>query len=78
MNIKEIKCPKCQSNMFEGWIIDYSSGITQSRWIPGKPEKSFLHGFKPKKKQQHPIEAFRCEKCGYLELYAQSIDIQEK
>ncbi|MDB4886621.1 MAG: hypothetical protein JWN79_2059 [Gemmatimonadetes bacterium] len=47
-------------------------GLVQSRWTPGAPEEvRFLGmsaGIKPK--ESVPVTAYRCSKCGYLELYA--------
>lgn len=70
MNRKEIICPKCQSNMIEGAVLDFTyGGRILPSWQPGKPEKSFWKGLK-KKKTRYPIATFRCEDCGYLESYA--------
>lgn len=68
---RELLCPKCQAVMIEGWIKDSTyGGVAQSSWVPGKPERSFWGRLKFKKEQLHPITAFRCTKCGYLEIYA--------
>ena len=70
MTIERNICSKCQSVMKEGIIVELTrSGRTASKWHP-KPEKSFWMGIKLKRNQLQPINAFRCEKCGYLELYA--------
>ncbi|MHA2297648.1 MAG: hypothetical protein ACXAEU_13815 [Candidatus Hodarchaeales archaeon] len=65
--------------MVEGFIIDIRyGGETVSSWYQGKPKKSFWTGLKIKRDQLHPISAFRCEKCGYLELYAQKKRYEKK
>ena len=57
--------------MMEGFTLDISNGARlASSWVAGKPEKSFLGSVKIGEKEQHPIQTFRCTKCGYLELYA--------
>lgn len=65
------KCPKCDGEMQEGFILDSSHGSRLvSRWIAGKPEVSFWVGMKIHDKEQHQTQSFRCTKCGYLESYA--------
>jgi hypothetical protein len=64
-------CPKCASEMQEGFILDQSyADRLVSRWVAGKPEKSFFAGVKISKKDKHYIQTFRCIKCGFLESYA--------
>jgi Domain of unknown function (DUF6487) len=64
-------CPKCDSQMDEGFIVDNTYGERlQSQWVEGKPQRSFWTGVKLAKDAKHPVATFRCEKCGYLESYA--------
>ena len=66
-----IKCPKCDGEMQEGFILDESHGAhCVSRWVAGKPEGSFWTGTKVGDKEQHVIQSFRCTKCDCLESYA--------
>jgi hypothetical protein len=60
--------------MREGYILEVGDGNTRSaaKWIGGVPERSFFFGTKIKDKEQHTIQSFRCNRCGYLESYAQS------
>ena len=45
--------------------------VTQSTWSIGLPEKKrFLGGIKYDKKAQIPVIAYRCPRCGLVELYA--------
>lgn len=45
--------------------------ILQSSWTQGPPERRrYLGGIKYNKKAQVPIIAYRCTRCGYIELYA--------
>ena len=65
------KCPKCRSEMEEGFIADVTyGGVVTSKWIEGEPEKSFWTGTKTQGKRQVEILSFRCPNCGYLESYA--------
>lgn len=57
--------------MVRGFLPDQSYGATLvGNWYPGDPEKSFWTGTKRRPLIGLPVGAFRCEKCGFLELYA--------
>jgi hypothetical protein len=68
-------CPKCQSTMEQGFVVDKSYGETMmatkhvSRWAPGPPVKSFFFGTRLPKGNL-PVGTYRCSRCGYLESYA--------
>ena len=40
------------------------------RWVAGEPAMGFLGSIKLEGKKQHPIQVFRCDKCGFLEFFA--------
>jgi len=63
-------CPKCGSLMTTGYLLDAGQAHKASEWIEGAPEKSFWTGLKFKGRRRFTIVADRCERCGYLELYA--------
>jgi len=64
-------CPKCQSSMTEGFIIDNKeSGRAVSSWLEGTPEKSIWTGVKLKGRKPLDIATWRCGSCAYLESYA--------
>ena len=66
-----LKCPKCGSEMLEGFILDMTdAGTSVSQWVAGRPERSWT-GPKVGGKERHQIQSYRCRKCGYLESYAQ-------
>ncbi|MDQ6635047.1 MAG: hypothetical protein M3Z10_09875 [Gemmatimonadota bacterium] len=47
--------------------------VLQGTWAPGEPvRRRFVGGIKSNPKEQLPITALRCSKCGYIELYAGS------
>jgi hypothetical protein len=63
---------KCGGPMQVGFILESTeSGRQVSKWIEGMPEFPWNNfGVKIKNKEQHPIQTYRCAKCGYLESYA--------
>ena len=64
-------CPKCQSKMCDGFIVDNAhGGYLASAWHPGQAVKSFWWGVKLQRAEMRQIAANRCERCGFLELYA--------
>ena len=60
--------------MHEGFVLDRGHGnaIGVSKWVEGEPEKSFWTGYKTKDREKFEISTYRCERCGYLESYAQN------
>jgi len=65
-------CPRCDGKMWEGFLLDRGDHDYQrvAEWIEGTPEDSFWSGTKIKGRARHRVQAYRCEKCGYLESYA--------
>jgi hypothetical protein len=64
-------CPKCSSPMTSGFLLDHGDkGNSITEWIEGTAEKSFWTGIKLKGRRRFPVVADRCERCGFLELYA--------
>ena len=72
MNNPALNCPKCESAMEEGFIVDYGAGGDKqpSGWVEGEPVKSFWTGTKISGKTQLVVTTYRCAGCGYLESYA--------
>ncbi|MEW6208442.1 MAG: PF20097 family protein [Acidobacteriota bacterium] len=65
------RCPKCDTRMEEGFILDKAHGTQlPSQWVGGEPEKSFWFGTKTAGKEIIRVRTYRCRKCGYLESYA--------
>jgi hypothetical protein len=68
---EKVTCPKCNANMVQGFVPDYTyGGRLVANWHEGQAKKSFWTQTKEPSTQGLPIGAFRCEKCGYLEFYA--------
>jgi len=64
-------CPKCQTSMVEGFIIDKSdSGRGVSAWLEGAPVKSMWLGVKLGGKKPIETATWRCGSCGFLESWA--------
>jgi hypothetical protein len=61
--------------MEPGHIPDMSHGVVlQSGWISGIPVvRKFIGGIKYNRKANVPITAWRCSRCGYIELYAEGL-----
>lgn len=71
MTNHNMQCPKCQGEMVQGFVPDYyQTGIFVVGWHPGQPKKSFWNRTKVAEAEGIPIGAFRCQKCGFLEFYA--------
>jgi predicted nucleic-acid-binding Zn-ribbon protein len=74
----EIICPKCGTEMTEGFVLDrghYNAKMT-SFWVEGKPEESFWTGLKTSNRDAFRVQAFRCRTCNYLEFYTtEKVDI---
>jgi hypothetical protein len=62
-----MKCPKCQGEMESGLIPD--AGYSVVRWRPGPTPKGFLNRIKAVKTPGYQLAAYRCKKCGFLEMY---------
>ena len=64
-------CPKGQSSMSEGVLVDTGHGsYAVSAWQLGAPSVSRWFGLKVKPKTLLPTITYRCGRCGFLELYA--------
>jgi len=67
------ECPRCRSNMSEGFVVDRGdhNQLAQQKWIEGEPQKSFWLGLKTKGREAFQVTTYRCDRCGYLESYAE-------
>ncbi|HMA21563.1 MAG TPA: hypothetical protein VKO87_12220 [Gemmatimonadaceae bacterium] len=59
--------------MEPGHVPDTGHGVVlQSSWAPGLPVvQRFFGGIKYSKKHLIPLIAWRCSRCGYVELFAE-------
>ena len=70
-------CPKCSGRMAEGALLvrDSNTAYCAGEWMEGAPTASkWGTGIKTKGRTVIPITSFRCERCGYLENYAERYD----
>lgn len=79
MNQSNTNCPKCASEMEEGFIAEQYGGhkIQPSEWVEGAPVKSFWQGTNISDKKQYQVKTFRCARCGFLESYANETSLNE-
>ena len=64
------RCPKCDSSMVLGVIIDKDQGMrAPSSWLEGPVVKGWF-GLKLGGKKPLDIQTYRCNRCGFLESYA--------
>ena len=65
------RCRRCDGRLAEGFVAGQSdSADTVGQWHPDAPAKHWWGGLKVEKKRLVTITAFRCGRCGLLELYA--------
>ncbi len=70
MSETSLLCPKCDSQMERGFIVDQSHGaMYPSTWAAGEPQRSFWTVTKMPP-ESFAVGTFRCSSCGYLESYA--------
>ena len=70
MSHAALSCPKCNSEMVQGYVEDHLfGGIELSQWVNGPPQNDFFTGIQLTN-NKIPIGTFRCQSCGFLESYA--------
>jgi hypothetical protein len=70
--MKAERCPKCNSEMQEGFVIDRSHGnsATLPVWASGAPERHWFRGLKLRGRARFRVLTRRCRRCGLLESFA--------
>ena len=66
-------CAKCDGPMSLGFMLDFTDGNVhrdQALWVEGHRERAVWVGTRLKDKDVRAVNAYRCQKCGFLELYA--------
>ena len=65
-------CPRCSIPMEPGFLIDRSHHNfgRPGQWVSGEPERSIWFGVKTGDRKRVTISAYRCSRCGSLELFA--------
>jgi hypothetical protein len=68
---QEMRCPKCNAPMEQGWIPELSQqGASLPVWKAGRPRKRWMGGYRVRDTRRHLIITLRCVDCGFLESYA--------
>jgi len=73
MVIDEKKCVLCNSQMEEGFILEFKWHMKEtsaSQWVQGEPEKTMIGQAAYTDRPRYHITAYRCEKCGHIDLFA--------
>jgi hypothetical protein len=62
-----LRCPKCNGEMVQGFIVDHHDGGKRlvSTWVEGAPEKSFWRVTKVPADKCVPVGTC-CSECGFL------------
>lgn len=65
------RCGRCGAPQKEGFILDSTHNAARvGQWAEGVPEYWILRILKMRGRRRLPIQAWRCTKCGLLEVYA--------
>ena len=66
------ECPRCRGKMSEGFVLDRGESNSRNvqKWVEGEPVKSFWLGLKAEGREKFAVTTYRCDRCGYLESYA--------
>ena len=67
------KCSKCGGSMIAGAILQKCDGLVVpiATWIDGEPQRTLLGSTQLPADGTRKIRSFRCNDCGFLELFAQ-------
>ncbi len=75
--MNEHKCPKCESGMVMGYLLEKNMPIiegdlTPTEWVAIEPEYFEKYGFFQKKHitERRRVETYCCTNCGFLESFA--------
>ena len=76
MTQEAYKCIKCGFEANRGFLADYSEGANViAYWVVGEPLQVNFLGIRGTNievggRRQFNVRSLRCERCGFLELYA--------
>lgn len=67
-----IGCPRCQGRLQPGTILGRgdSDVAAEEEWMDGPVEKWWTGRAKTMNRERFLVTTYRCERCGYLESYA--------
>jgi hypothetical protein len=65
------ECPRCKGKMELGFMLGRGHGaLGEQQWLEGEPIPSFWSGLQTRGRERLRVTSYRCERCGYLESYA--------
>ena len=71
MDMENRRCSVCGNSMVEGFLLDfYKDNQTATRWVEGKPERTFSGAIAFSDRKNYHVSSLRCDQCGYLEFFA--------
>ena len=75
MKAERIACKRCGKWMDEGYLLEKGdhNSASPTRWIEGRPEKSFWTGLVTKNRRTFVTTALRCQGCACVELFAPEV-----
>lgn len=67
-----LHCSACQAgDLVPGFIADSGQSAQGfARWVEGALERGIFGGAKLMGRPKWQVDAYRCQRCGHLELYA--------
>jgi len=70
--MKSLRCPRCDSQMEDGFLVDHGDHHTTQllEWAEGEPARGFFGGLKLKGRARYEVLSRRCTRCGLIEIYA--------
>ncbi len=65
------ECLRCRGPMERGFVMDrgHANSPDQQEWVEGEPDRRWW-GIRTKDKDRFKVHTFRCDRCGWLESYA--------
>lgn len=63
------RCPHCNGQLQPGFLEDQGQSTGFLRWIPGELDKGLFGYAKRFMKDRSDVHAYRCVRCGRLELF---------
>jgi hypothetical protein len=68
-------CARCGGEVEEGYLLDEGYGARyQARFVAGEVRYGWLGGVKPGDQRKYKVVAWRCTRCGALDLFARQRD----
>ena len=69
---RPLACPRCNGSLEPGYLLD--EGYAKRgpiKWIEGPPTFGMWGGLRLGGRRRIDVATYRCDRCGYLESYAE-------